>query len=54
MKGFLNEPFVYRIFGFSTNSATMFDLDQKRWLVSFLWIQQIANQNEKKFKKEKR
>ena len=33
MKGFLNEPFVDRIFGFSTNSTTMLDLDQKRRLV---------------------
>ena len=33
MKGFLNEPFIDRIFGFSTNSTTMLDLDQKRRLV---------------------
>ena len=33
MKGFLNEPFVDRIFGFSTNSATKIDLDLKRRLV---------------------
>ena len=33
MKGFLSEPFVDRIFAFSTNSTTMLDLDQKRRLV---------------------
>ena len=33
MKGFLNEPFVDRIFGFSTSPTTMLDLDHKRQLV---------------------
>ena len=37
MKGFLNEPFVDRIFGFSTNSTTMLDLDQKRRLVDIFF-----------------
>ena len=37
MKGFLNEPFVDRIFGFSTNPTTMLDLDQKRRLVEIFF-----------------
>ena len=37
MKGFLNEPFVDRIFGFSTNSATKLDLDLKRRLVEIFF-----------------
>ena len=37
MKGFLSEPFVDRIFAFSTNSATMLDLDQKRRLVEIFF-----------------
>ena len=37
MKGFLNEPFVDRIFGFPTNSATKLDLDQKRWLAEIFF-----------------
>ena len=37
MKGFLNEPFVDRIFGFSTNSTTMLDLDQKRRLIEIFF-----------------
>ena len=37
MKEFLNEPVVDRIFGFSTNSATMLDLDQKRRLVEIFF-----------------
>ena len=58
MKGFLKvnepQPFVDRIFSFSTNSATstMLDLDQKHRLAQiFFEIQQIANQNEKKVRK---
>ena len=37
MKGFLNEPFVDRIFGFSTNSATMLHLDLERRLVGIFF-----------------
>ena len=37
MKGFLNELFVDRIFGFSTNSATNLDLDLKRRLVEIFF-----------------
>ena len=37
MKGFLNEPFIDRIFGFPTNSATMLDLDLKRRLVEIFF-----------------
>ena len=37
MKGFLSEPFVDRIIAFSTNSATMLDLDQKRRLVEIFF-----------------
>ena len=37
MKGFLNEPFVDRIFGFSTNSATKLDLDLKYRLVEIFF-----------------
>ena len=51
MKGFLNEPFVYRIFGFSTNSATMLDLDQKRRLVIVFFE---SNKSPIKTKKKRR
>ena len=37
MKGFLNEPFVDRIFNFSTNSATKLDLNLKRRLVEIFF-----------------
>ena len=37
MKGFLSEPFVDRIFAFSTNFATMLDLDKKRRLVEIFF-----------------
>ena len=37
MKGFLNEPFVGRIFGFSTNSTIMLDLDQKGRLIEIFF-----------------
>ena len=37
MKGFLSEPFFDRIFAFSTNSATMLDLDQKRRLAEIFF-----------------
>ena len=37
MKGFLNEPFVDRIFGFSTNSTIKLDLDLKRRLVEIFF-----------------
>ena len=37
MKRFLSEPFVDRIFAFSTNSATMLDLDQKRRIVEIFF-----------------
>ena len=37
MKGFLNEPFVDRIFGFSTNSATKLDLDLERRLIEIFF-----------------
>ena len=37
MKGFLNEPFIDRIFVFSTNSATKLDLDLKRRLVEIFF-----------------
>ena len=37
MKGFLNKPFIDRIFGFSTNYDTMLDLDQKHRLVEIFF-----------------
>ena len=37
MKGFLNEPFVDRIFGFLINTATKLDLDLKRRLVEIFF-----------------
>ena len=37
MKGFLNEPFVDRICGFSANSAIKLDLDLKRQLVEIFF-----------------
>ena len=52
MKGLLNEPFVDRIFGFLTNSATKLDIDLKRRLVEIFL--ESNNQNEKKFAKDQR
>ena len=43
MKGFLNEPFVDRIFGFSTNSATRNDD----------WLKFSLNQTNRQSKREK-
>ena len=37
MKGFLNEPFVDRMFSFSTNPTTMLDLDQKHHYVEIFF-----------------
>ena len=54
MKGFLNEPFVYRIFGFSTNSATMLDLDQKRRLVIVFFESNKSPIKTKKSSKKRR
>ena len=54
MKGFLNEPFVDRIFGFSTNSATMLDLDQKRPLVIVYFESNKSTIKTKKSSKKRR
>ena len=55
MKELINEPFADQIFGFSTNSATMFDLDQKRQLVEiFFKSNKSPIKTKKKFEKEQR
>ena len=54
MKGFLNEPFVDRIFGFSINSATMLDLDQKRRLVIVFFESNKSPTKTKKSSKKRR
>ena len=48
MKGFLNEQFVDRIFGFLTNSATKLDLDLKRRLVEILFESKNRQSKRKK------
>ena len=55
MKGFLNELFVDRIFGFLTNSATNLDLDLKRRLVEiFFQSKKSPIRTKKKFEKDQR
>ena len=54
MKGFLNETFVERIFAFSTNSATMLDLDQKRRLVEIFNVSNKSPIKTKKSSKKRR
>ena len=55
MKGFLNEPFVVRIFGFSTNSAIKLDLHPKRRLVEiFFESNKSPIKPKKKFEKDQR
>ena len=49
MKRFLSEPFVDRIFGFSTDSATKFELDVKIRLVEIFF-----ESNESPIKTKKR
>ena len=54
MKGFLSEPFVDRIFAFSTNSDTMLDLDQKRRLVEIFFESNKSPIKTKKSSKKRR
>ena len=55
MKGFLNEPFFDRIFGFSTNSATKLNLDLKRRLVEiFLESNKSPIKTKKRLEKDQR
>ena len=54
MKGFLNETLVDRIFAFSTNSATMLDLDQKRRLVEIFFESNKSPIKTKKNSKKRR
>ena len=54
MKGFQSEPFVDRIFAFSTNPATMLDLDQKRRLVEIFYESNKSPIKTKKSSKKRR
>ena len=54
MKGFLSGPFVDRIFAFSSNSATMLDLDQKRRLVEIFFESNKSPIKTKKSSKKRR
>ena len=54
MKGFLSESFVDQIFAFSTNSATMLDLDQKRRLVEIFFESNKSPIKTKKSSKKSR
>ena len=54
MKGFRSEPFVGRIFAFSTNSATMLDLDQNRRLVEIFFESNKSPIKTKKSSKKRR
>ena len=54
MKGFLSEPFVDRIFAFSTNSTSMLDLYQKHRLVDIFFESNKSPIKTKKSSKKKR
>ena len=54
MKGFLSEPFVDLIFAYSTNSATMLDLDQKRRLVEIFFESNKSLIKTKKIRKREK
>ena len=54
MKGFLSEPFVDRNFAFSTNSASMLDLDQKHRLVKVFFESNKSPIKTKKSSKKRR